>query len=112
MSTEEEKYIHEALACNDVGTKKWVVKTDLITSLVEKFKTLCTGLKHEVYIDWDDETLTWLKLSWEPGTLHSTPQPKVVQTLLRAPSATGTRQTPETKKTQDQPKVRYGGPRW
>ena len=103
MTDEEhiQRYINEALACE--STKAWIVRQDLIPKVVDAFKKLCPTIKHQVTMDWDDTDLLWLRFTWEPGTLHSTPQPVVPKTILKAPSAT---------EQQDPPRVRYGGPRW
>jgi hypothetical protein len=104
MTDEEliKKYIDEALAC--ATTKAWVVRQDLIPKVVEAFQKLCPAIKHQVTMDWDDETLLWLRFTWEPGTLHSTPQPPAPKIILKAPST--------ASKPQDPPRARYGGPRW
>ena len=102
--TDIQKYIDEALLCNT--TKAWIVDKENIPKIVEAFKKLCPTIKHAVTMDWDDDTLLWLRLTWEPGTLHSKPQTVTVQTVLKAPIAT------ETKKQPDPPRARYGGPRW
>jgi len=105
-----QKFINEALECTT--TKAWIVKREIIEKTVDAFKKLCPKIQHQVTMDWDDDTLLWLRFTWEPGTLHSTPQPVTVQTVLKAPSATDTVQKPETTKQPDPPRVRYGGPRW
>jgi len=112
MANEEfiQKYINEALECTT--TKAWIVDKENIPKIVAAFQKLCPKIQHQVTMDWDDDTLLWLRFTWEPGTLHSTPQTVTVQTVLKAPSATDTAQKSEMKKQPDPPRVRYGGPRW
>jgi hypothetical protein len=109
MATDEfiQKYINEALECTT--TKAWIVDKENIPKIVAAFQKLCPTIKHAVTMDWDDDTLLWLRLVWEPGTLHSTPQPVVPKTVLKAPSAT---ETAQRSKPPDPPRARYGGPRW
>jgi hypothetical protein len=108
MATEEfiQKYINEALECTT--TKAWIVDKENIPKIVSAFQKLCPKIQHQVTMDWDDDTLLWLRFTWEPGTLHATPpQPVSIQTVLKAPSIT------ETLKKSDPPqRARYGGPRW
>ena len=113
MSTDEriKKYVKEALE-SKTNTKAWIIEKDFIPKVVAEFKRLCPSIKHEVNMDWDDDTLLWLRFTWEPGTLHSTPQPVVSKTVQTVPSATDTERKSETKKQPDPPRVRYGGPRW
>ena len=99
-----EKYIEGVTACK--ATIAWIVKKEQIEDIVKAVKSKCPEFSHKVTMDWDDDSLLWLRFTREELL------PVVPKTVLTIPSAKGTVPPPEKKQPQDQPQVRYGGPRW
>ena len=105
-----QKYVDEAMVCTT--TKAWIVEKEFIPKVVAAFQKLCPKIEHKVTMDWDDDTLLWLRLTWEPGTLNSKPPTVTVKTVQTVSNAKDTEQKPEMTKQPDPPRARYGGPRW
>ena len=99
-----EKYIEGVTNCK--ASVAWIVTKEQIEDIVKAVKTKCPEFSHRVTMDWDDDTLLWLRFTREELL---TVVPKTVATI---PNATGTIQTVEKKKHIDPPRERYGGPRW
>lgn len=99
-----EKYIEGVNACK--ATVAWIVTKEQIEDIVKAVKSKCPGFSHKVTMDWDDDSLLWLRFTREELL------PAVPKTVVTVPSATDTVQTVEKKKHIDPPPVRYGGPRW
>ena len=97
-----EKYIEGVNACK--ATVAWIVTKEQIEDIVKAVKSKCPGFSHRVTMDWDDESLLWLRFTREE-------LPPVVPSAAKIPSVTSTVITVEKKKN-DLPPVRYGGPRW
>ena len=95
-----EKYIEGVNACK--ATVEWIVTKEQIEDIVKAVKSKCPGFSHRVTMDWDDESLLWLRFTREE-------LPPVVPSAVTIPS---TIQIVEKKKNIDLPPVRYGGPRW
>ena len=87
-----EKYIEGVKSCK--STVAWIVTKDQIEDIVMAIKTKCPGFSHNVTLDWDDESLLWLRFTREPVV------PKTTVTSSVKPNAPVVTQT------------RYGGPRW
>ena len=96
-----EKYIEGVKSCK--STVAWIVTKDQIEDIVMAIKTKCPGFSHNVTMDWDDESLLWLRFNREE-------LPPVVPSAVKIPSVTST--ITVEKKKNDLPPVRYGGPRW
>ena len=102
-----EKYIEGVKNCK--ASVAWVVTKDKIEDIIKTIKFRFPNFTHKVSMDWDDDTLLWLRFTRESDSTQPIAIPK---TVLTVPSATGTVPPPEKKKPQDQSQVRYGGPRW
>ena len=97
-----EKYIEGVTNCK--ASVAWIVTKEQIEDIVKAVKTKCPEFSHRVTMDWDDDTLLWLRFTREE-------LPPVVPSAAKIPSVTSTVITVEKKKN-DLPPVRYGGPRW
>jgi len=102
-----DKYIEDVKTCK--ASVAWIVAKDKIEDIVKAIKFRFPNFTHKVSMDWDDDTLLWLRFTRESD---STPPIAIPKTVPIVPSAMGTVPPPEKKKPQDQPQVRYGGPRW
>ena len=98
-----QKYISDAKLCagNTIG---WIVPPEHIEQIIEEFKKVCPTIKHKVSMDWDDDTLLWLRFTWENNAWN----PVKLTTLLQIPGTV----TIEPSKKERPPSARYGGPRW
>jgi hypothetical protein len=85
-----EKYIEGVKSCK--STVAWIVTKDQIEDIVMAIKTKCPGFSHNVTLDWDDESLLWLRFTREVVV----PKPAV----------------PVIPSVKPKPVERYGGPRW
>jgi len=83
-----EKYIEGVKSCK--STVAWIVTKDQIEDIVKTVKTKCPGFSHNVTLDWDDESLLWLRFTREVVV----PKPAVPNSV------------------KPKPVERYGGPRW
>ena len=88
--------IDEAKACNDKGSISWTINLDDVEQIVKDFKKVHPDVKHSVSIDWDDDTLYKIRVSWEPGTFGLRPKKK----------------QSSSEAVPSPPVQRYGGPRW
>ena len=102
-----EKYIEDVKTCK--ASVAWIVTKDKIEDIVKTIKFRFPNFTHKVSMDWDDDTLLWLRFTRESDSTQPIAIPKTVQII---PSAMGKVPPPEKKKPQDQSQVRYGGPRW
>jgi len=102
-----EKYIEGVKACK--ASVAWIVPLRDTENIIKAVKAACPGVTHQITIDWDDDSLYWLRFT---RVSNSELNPEASKTVQKAPSATGTVQTPENKKQPDPPRARYGGPRW
>lgn len=102
-----EKYIEGVKNCK--ASVAWIVTNDQIEDIVKAIKFRFPNFTHKVSMDWDDDTLLWLRFTRESDLKQPVVIPKTVQTI---PSAMDIVPPLEKKKPQDQPQVRYGGPRW
>ena len=96
-------HIDHAVECNSKGTYSFPVFLDEVEDIVKAFKNLCPNIKHQVSIDWDDDTLYKIRFTWEPGTfgIPMKPTPPIEPLPIKTPVPT---QRPQA--------ARYGGPRW
>lgn len=100
-----QKYLAEAkLATCTIG---WVVRQDLIERVVQEFKKLYPSIEHKITMDWDDDTLLWLRFTWKVGELN--PAYKKPASVVLPPPVSTTVVVPPTPRPKS---ARYGGPRW
>lgn len=85
-----EKYIEGVKSCK--STVAWIVTKDQIEDIVMAIKTKCPGFSHNVTMDWDDESLLWLRFTREVVV------PKPAAAVITS--------------VKPKPVERYGGPRW
>ena len=59
------KLIEEAKLCS--CTIAWIIPQDSMNEVVQAFKKACPTIQHRITMDWDDDTLLWLRFTWEKG---------------------------------------------